>query len=334
MSVSIISYSISQISVVGQTQDAESGGMGVRISVFTSTFSTVFCGLLVACAIGFDAAVRYGLRSFGLARMLSDYYETGCFVASVAISQATLYAFGEIRWTGSAVVVEGTSTVVFDVLVWASESAWVLLSIVVALLFVGYALVKANKIARYNGGITNASMESVLGSAASIQGRVYVSIGYVAVFTVVAGFKVGFRASGSQSPWLLRTASICEALHAEMLLVAFVIDLAVNISRRPEWLSASASSSMETILGKEEMGSKSFTGWRKSRFIEWHRGAGTAAETKGAKLGMPVSRGISRCYIQSNISYCESDDYSLSNVSFETVPEWCTHSMVMYPHTD
>ncbi|KAJ2787833.1 hypothetical protein GGI15_000402 [Coemansia interrupta] len=318
---------------VGQAQDGESASMEVRISVFISTLSTVFCGLLVACAIGLDAAVRYGLRSFGLARLLSNYYEVGCFFASVVISQTTLYAFGEIRWTGSATVVQGTGVAVFDVLVWASESAWILLSTATALLFVGYALVKANKIARYNSSSTNASMESVLGSAPSIQGRVYVSIGYVVVFAAAAGFKIGFRASGSQSTWLLRMASICEALQAEILLVAFLVDLAVNISRRPEWLSASASSSMETMLDKEVTGNKSFTGWRKSRFVEWHKGFGTVAETKDSKLGMPVGRGISRCYIHSTVSYCESDDYSMSNVSFETVPEWCTQSMVMYPHT-
>ncbi|KAJ1829094.1 hypothetical protein LPJ73_008466 [Coemansia sp. RSA 2703] len=87
---------------------------------------------------------------------------------------------------------------------------------------------------------------------------------------------------------------------------------------------------MESILGKSDMSSKSFTGWRKSGFIEWNRGIGMAADTKDAKLGMPVGLSISKCYIRSDVSYCESD-YSLSNVSFETVPEWCTQSMVMYP---
>ncbi|KAI8324166.1 hypothetical protein GQ54DRAFT_316314 [Martensiomyces pterosporus] len=339
LSLSNACYSISQISLVGRPMDA-SNSLSVRMAAFVSTFSLVLNGLLVACAIGLDAAVRYGLRSFGLARRLSDCYEVVCFLIALSVSQPMLYVFDVFQWTGSAVTVD-TDKASFDAAVWMFESLWIVLSMAVMCASVAFALLKARKITRCSSGNrSNESVESVLGTAMSIRGRVCVAVCYVIALMALLVWKVAFRISGSQSAWLLRTSGICEPLQAIVLLLVFILDIFVNISQRPEWLrvagggssAVSSASSATTAFGQEN---RSFTSWGKHENTRWQNKDGCGSPKSGMaptdediKMWMNEIR---QCYIRSDISYYENEDYSVSDISYDSIPESCSASVVMQP---
>ncbi|KAJ1877266.1 hypothetical protein H4R99_004447 [Coemansia sp. RSA 1722] len=342
----------------------ETASMSVRISMFIATFSVVMNALLVACSVGLDAAVRYGLRSFGLARRLSNYYEVGCFAIALLVSHPILYLFNSVLWTGSAIVVEAKSRAAFDAAAWMIESLWTLLAIVFAVLFISYALIKARKIARYTGRFTNSSMESVLGTTASIRGRVCVSLFYIVAFVGLSVWRVLFRVTGSQSIWLLRMSSICDSLRAEFTLVVFVVDLLVNVNQRQVWLGSSPSHShspslsptcsVETIshksghvLAEYQLTNRNFVRLSDSKTSIWHKSADAAAVIKvdGSRTSANghattaqnmdgwVEK-IDRCHLQSSISHCENDGYSVSDISVESgLAEHGAGPMVLYPLT-
>ncbi|KAJ1813676.1 hypothetical protein LPJ75_003087 [Coemansia sp. RSA 2598] len=345
MGISTACYSVSQLSLLSQSKQ-EAASVGVRIFVFMANFSLIANALIVACCIGMDAAVRYGLRSFGLARRLGRFYEMACITIALAVSQPIFYLFSSVLWTGSGVVVEAKSRAFFNAAEWMIESIWTLLAMVLAILFIGYALVKARKIGRYTGRFTNASMESVLGTTASIRGRVYVSLCYVAAFVGLSIWRVLFRMTGSQSMWLLRMASVCNSLHAELTLLVFVIDLLVNVNKRPVWLGPSPSCSVETIshktghvLAEYQMSSSDFSSIGDSSSTvksAWHTMAGAASKARCQPTAKEVGgwlEEINRCHIRSNVGRCENDGgFSTSDMSSEGgLAEYHSGSMVLHP---
>ncbi|KAJ2304582.1 hypothetical protein IWW54_005357, partial [Coemansia sp. RSA 2705] len=122
LSASYICYSASQLAVL--LQPARTGNHIIdRMAAFVATFSIVFNSLLIAGAVGLDSAVRYGLRSFGLARRLSGCCEVACLVGALTVSQPVLYLFATYTWTGSAVSISATPSA-FEAVVWMTESAW------------------------------------------------------------------------------------------------------------------------------------------------------------------------------------------------------------------
>ncbi|KAJ1942715.1 hypothetical protein EC988_006417, partial [Linderina pennispora] len=139
--------------------------------------SLVLNALLVLCAVGLDSVVRYGLRSFGLARRLSDYYEIACFLIALVVTHPVLYVFDSVEFRGASVVVE-TTYVKFTAAVWLTEGIWIMFSLVLTVMSVGFSLVKARKMAKYSASSPTASMVSVLGSAASIRGRMWLATCY------------------------------------------------------------------------------------------------------------------------------------------------------------
>ncbi|KAJ2537938.1 hypothetical protein EV175_006574, partial [Coemansia sp. RSA 1933] len=252
----------------------------MRVVVFVSTLCTVLNSLLITSAISVDAAIRYGLRSFRLAQRLGGFHEIVCFVLALAVSQPILYLFGQFEWTGDAIVVS-IDKIPFNLTVWMVESAWVALAMGVSLAATAFAVVKAKKLAMHTENGSTHSIESVLGSAASIKGRSGISVLYFVAMAGAFVWKLAFRAGGSQSRWLLSASCIGEALQPMAILVVFGIDMVVNIipERRLEWLSASTLFSVEAdeknkceMSNSFRLESKSFTGWRQTQFIDWQSG--------------------------------------------------------------
>ncbi|KAJ1891113.1 hypothetical protein LPJ66_007101, partial [Kickxella alabastrina] len=210
-SLSTSLYSISQLALSGKSPEIRNL-IGIRTFIFISTFSLVLNGLLISFAIGLDTAIRYGLRSFKTAKRMSDYYEISCFVLALIVSQPMLYIFREFLWTGSAVVMKSSmlamaGRVEFDVVVWMFESAWITVAMVFSSGFIGFALVKTNKIANCLGNGSTTSLGSMLGTVTSIQSRVGVSACYVMSSMCLLVWRPVFRITGSQSPSLLRILS-------------------------------------------------------------------------------------------------------------------------------
>ncbi|KAJ2607774.1 hypothetical protein H4S08_004708 [Coemansia sp. RSA 1365] len=286
-------------------------------------------------SIGLDSAVRYGLRSFGLARRLSGFCEIGCFICALLVTQPTLYLFSKFSWTGSSILVNA-SNILFEAAVWMVESAWVALSMVIAGVLLTYAMMKANKIAKYTAGSSNASTVSVLGTAASIQNRVRISICYMSVFVVLYIWKLAFRIGGSSSEWLFTAVVICEALQSALMLVVFIADILTNmrVIQCPEWSSASVICSSDSESAKSTMrrrGSKSFTSWRKTGFLEWQKHC-IDQEIKALPPANDINLWIGQvkqCYIRSDFSHYEQDDYSVSDISYDDIPEFHPDTMAI-----
>ncbi|PIA16555.1 hypothetical protein COEREDRAFT_8342 [Coemansia reversa NRRL 1564] len=327
MSVTSASYSVCQIILSGQTAPATNHAI-VRVCMFVSTFCLILNSFLIVGAIGLDSAVRYGLRSFGLARRLSGSCEIGCFICALLVTQPTLYLFSKFSWTGSSILVNASNTL-FEAAVWMLESAWVALSMVIAGVLLTYSMVKANKIAKYTAGSSNASTVSVLGTAASIQNRVRISICYMSVFTALYIWKIAFRIGGSNSEWLFTAVIICEALQSALMLVVFIADILTNmrVIQCPEWSSASVICSSDSESAKSTIrrrGSKSFTSWRKTGFLEWQKHC-IDQEIKALPPANDINLWIGQvkqCYIRSDFSHYEQDDYSVSDISYDEIPEF------------
>ncbi|KAJ1891109.1 hypothetical protein LPJ66_007106, partial [Kickxella alabastrina] len=263
-----------------------------------------------------------------MAKRTSDYYEISCFVLALVVSQPMLYIFRGFLWTGSAVVMKSSmlamaGRVEFDVVVWMFESAWIAVAMVFSSGFIGFALVKTNKIANCLENGSTTSLGSMLGTITSIQSRVGVSACYVMSFMCLLVWRPVFRITGSQSPSLLRILSVCESLQAFFLLLIFIMDYLVNI-RRPsiEWLDSSGNS-IES--GSYPAGQslttfewdKSFTTWRNPGFVEWYKSGSTVngRQNKGLR-GLPTTRDIrlwmdemKTCRIQSGIHYYDDNSY-------------------------
>ncbi|KAJ2794056.1 hypothetical protein H4R20_006350 [Coemansia guatemalensis] len=216
------------------------------------------------------------------------------------------------------------------------ESAWVALSMVIAGVLLTYAMVKANKIAKYTAGSSNESTASVLGTAASIQNRVRISICYMAVFIALYIWKLAFRIGGYSSEWLFTAVIICEALQPALMLVVFVADILTNIRviQCPEWSSASVICSSDSESAKSTIrrrGSKSFTSWRKTGFLEWQKHC-IDQEIKAIPPSSDINLWIGQvkqCYIRSDFSHYEQDDYSVSDISYDEMPEFHPDTMAI-----
>ncbi|KAJ2789398.1 hypothetical protein H4R21_006748, partial [Coemansia helicoidea] len=70
LSVSSFCYSACQLLLASQPEYTASQAL-VKTCLFCATLSAVLSGFLVAGAMGADMAVRFGLRSFGLAQRLA-----------------------------------------------------------------------------------------------------------------------------------------------------------------------------------------------------------------------------------------------------------------------
>ncbi|KAJ2682770.1 hypothetical protein H4R19_007081, partial [Coemansia spiralis] len=273
LSAASFCYAACQLLLAGHPRSAASQAV-VKVCLFCATFSAVLSGFLIASAVGADAAVRFGLRSFGLAQRLGSYWDAGSVICALLVSQSALYVFGDLTWTGSAVAV-ANGGVPYAAAVWIAESAWIALSLVAAVAFAGYAALKANKATRFAGSCADGLQQSALGTAASIRGRIAVSLCYVVVLAVSRVWKLAFYAGGSNSAWLFSAASIGEAVLPMLVLPVFSADIGLNMRRAGTsgWLSASFSSLESTAgtLQPRRARSQSFTGWRKTEFIEWQK---------------------------------------------------------------
>ncbi|KAJ2214804.1 hypothetical protein EV179_002752 [Coemansia sp. RSA 487] len=345
LSISAVCQSVAQLVLMGQTKH-QADFLGMRVLVFTASFCTVFNSLLITSAMSVDAAIRYGLRSFRLAQRLGNFYEIFCIVLALAVSQPILYLFGQFEWTGDAIVVDADKTP-FTVAMWMVESAWVALAMGVSFVATAFALSKARKIAKNTGDRSKMSIEAVLGSAASIRGRIGVSILYFVAFSGSSVWRLVFRAGGSQSQWLLSASCISEALQPMIILAVFVVDMTANIipERRLEWLSASTLFSVDADEKKKSgmssnfrLESKSFTDWRQTQFIEWQ--SGSSNQQQASEKGIPSdediklwTQEIKRCHLKSESSFYEGDDYSVSDLSFDNVPSPYSGPVILYPLT-
>ncbi|KAI9506067.1 hypothetical protein BX070DRAFT_219276, partial [Coemansia spiralis] len=340
LSISTACRSISQLALVGQVEH-RSDFFAMRMMVFVAGFCTVLNSFLITCAISADAAVRYGLRSFRLAQKASNFYEIACFIAALAISQPMLYLFGEFVWNSDAIVVKAKS-MPFAVAMWVIESGWVGMAMAAACTAMAFTLIKAQKIANYSGNYSSASIESVLGTTSSIKGRVNAAVLYCLAFCGLSVWKLAFRASGSQTQWLLFASCICEALQPALFLIIFIVDVRVNMipAQRLEWLSASTiycvdnSAGASGIPSEFRLESKSFTGWRKTGFMEWRISKAMQEHEKNIPTNEDIKswmQEVKRCHIRSDTSYYEGDDYSVSDLSFESAPERYSTPVIMYP---
>ncbi|KAJ2787246.1 hypothetical protein H4R21_007121, partial [Coemansia helicoidea] len=282
-------------------------------------------------------AVRFGLRSFGLAQRLAGYWDVGGVACALLISQLALYIFGDLAWTGSAIVA-AHSQPSFAVAVWMAESAWVALSLVAAAAFVGYAALKAHKATRFARSCTNGPQWTALGTAESIRSRVAISLCYVAAFAVSRVWKLAFYAGGAHHAWLFSAASIGEALFPVLVLPVFGVDIGLNMRRvgMSGWLAASSSSSLGTEAGSltsRRAGSKSFTSWRKTEFLEWQKLCSSLSATRvPADSDSRMWLGeIKQCHIRPAAPDFTPDRYSVSDISFDGVPPTGSPPMVMYP---
>ncbi|KAJ1796731.1 hypothetical protein LPJ59_003570 [Coemansia sp. RSA 2399] len=350
LSISAVCRSIAQLVLTGQAKH-QTDFLGMRVLVFVPSFCAVLNGLLITSAISVDAAIRYGLRSFRLAQRLGNFYEIFSAVLAMAVSQPILYLFGQFEWTGDAIVVSIDKTP-FNVAMWMVESAWVALAMGVSLVATMFALLKARKIAKNARNSSKMSIELVLGSTASIRSRIGVSVLYLVAFSASSVWKLAFRAGGSQSKWFLSASCIGEALQPMLVLAVFVIDIIVNIipERRQEWLSASTLFSVDAdekikpgASSTFRLESKSFTGWRQTQFIDWQASGPNQHQPQnqaGEKDGIPSdedirlwTQEIKRCHLKSETSVYEGDDYSVSDLSFDSVPDRYSGPVIMYPLT-
>ncbi|KAJ1940830.1 hypothetical protein FBU59_003689 [Linderina macrospora] len=322
LSLSSLSYAASQLAIM-HTNDgvATANPLTVRFLVFVATLSLVLNALLVMCAVGLDSLVRYGLRSFGLARRLSNYYEIGCFLVALVVAHPILYVFESFEVQDSRVVVE-TTAAKFSAAVWLTEGIWTMFSLVVTVLSVAFSMAKARKMAKYSASSPSASMVSVLGSAASIRGRTWVAACYTVIPALMV-WKLAFRLGGSQSAWVFEALCIAESLQPIVVLPIFVCDVCLNVARPPEWLtvrsqasSASTSpysSSHAARFGQTGSCDRVFTSWSKigsqvqsSRGL-YHQKQQTECAPSDDDINQWM-RDIRQCHIRSDAS-CY-DDYS------------------------
>ncbi|KAJ2285849.1 hypothetical protein IW141_005608, partial [Coemansia sp. RSA 355] len=312
MSLSSSCYSISQLVLAAQPA-YNTSQMVVRAAAFVGTLSVVFNSLLLVGSIGMDSAVRYGLRSFGLAQRLCGFSEIACFAGALVVSQPVLYLFDALTWTGTHIAVTSSQSA-FEAAVWMTESAWVLLCLAMAIALSEYAIIKADKAGRYETNNAYASTASVLGTPIGIQRRVAVSFCYVLVFAVLYSWKLAFRASGSTSQWLLCALSICEPLQPMLTLVVFVADMAINMQStdHTSWLSTSTICAPNVNSVKpvnHHTDCKSISSWRKTRFMEWQKGCKPpSTETlpihNDVKLWVDQ---VNQCHIRSDFSHYEQN---------------------------
>ncbi|KAJ2162130.1 hypothetical protein GGF46_000872 [Coemansia sp. RSA 552] len=340
LSISSIIYSASQFLLSGQAASTSDQAVP-RICAFMASLHLVFSSFLAFGAIGIDSAVRYGLRSFGLARRLSGPSEVACFVGAVLVSQPVLYLFSSVTWTGHRIAVDA-SQAYFGASVWIIESGWVAASLVLAGLLAAFTMAKANKRARYTAKSTNYSTVSILGTPESIRCRAAVSLCYIIVYVTLYSWRLAFRAVGSSSVWLLSAACICEAAQPLLVLLVFITDIAANIApnryNQPEWLSASTVYSLSMEPEKQpgrRLDSKSFTSWRKTGFLEWQRcctapSTDTLPSNKDIKLWMGK---IEQCHIRPDLSsyHDSSSSSSMLDISFDDDPKSHSGSMTMHP---
>ncbi|KAJ2598096.1 hypothetical protein GGF39_002782 [Coemansia sp. RSA 1721] len=285
MGISTACYSISQLSLMSYSKE-ETASMSVRISMFIATFSVVMNALLVACSVGLDAAVRYGLRSFGLARRLSNYYEVGCFAIALLVSHPILYLFNSVLWTGSAIVVEAKSRAAFDAAAWMIE---------------------------YNSKYPRTCLRITV------------------LHRGVCGL-VSVEGAVSRN-WV--TIDLATAHVIDMRLVACRIH-AETISHKSGH-----------VLAEYQLTNRNFVRLSDSKTSIWHKSADAAAVIKvdGSRTSANghattaqnmdgwVEK-IDRCHLQSSISHCENDGYSVSDISFESgLAEHGAGPMVLYPLT-
>ncbi|KAJ1732150.1 hypothetical protein LPJ61_002183 [Coemansia biformis] len=336
LSGSSLCYSACQLLLAAQPEPTASSAV-VKACLLGATLSVVLGAFMVVGEIGADSAVRFGLRSFGLAQRLGRYWDVGSVVCALLVSQPALYVFGELAWTGSALVA-AKPQVSFAAAVWMVESAWVALSITVAGALTLYALIKANKLSRYATSCADDLPLSVLGTAASIQSRAAIALCYVAVFAVSRVWKLAFHAGGSSSAWLFTAASICEALLPMLVLPVFCADIAFNMRREGglERLGAGSECSLDTGTGGSslrKLGSRSFTSWRKTEFLEWQKQCSSLSSTiMPADSGMGTWAGeIKQCHIRPDTGNLDRDNYSVSDISFDGTPRRCSRPMIMYP---
>lgn len=352
LSISMMVYSICQVSTFSGTTSS----VGTRVALFASTLSLVTNGLLITGPIALDAAVRYGLRSIGLARNTSKMYELFCIPLAVVVTQSTLYVFGDVVPTKYGVL-SNISQMGFDAGVWMTESTWIVICLAVSGASIGYTAVMA--LVRWHKGrkstssslvIATAScesMESVLGSPASVKYRVIVATLYVVAFYGLYVWKLAFRIMQSPGQWLLYAILVCEAIQPIVFLAIFILDICINIvPQRPIWLSPSTVCSPQQRNGRSSqvsiyaLDNKSFTSWRKTGFLEWQlMGNNTNScvpsdedlkvwmqELKKAHLNSEVEKG--------QVSYpSTATSSSVSDVSFADVPGCYSSTMVTNPLT-
>ncbi|KAJ2786222.1 hypothetical protein H4R18_000069 [Coemansia javaensis] len=327
LSASYLLHAVCQLVLARQPAATHNEGI-VQACLVGATASTVFNAFLVAGAIGIDAAVRYGLRSFVLARRLARYWEIGSLGCAVVVCQPLLYVFGDLRWTGSAIVV-AEDRASFDAAVWMVESAWTALALAAAAAAAAYAVAKAHKMKRYAAAAAaHESPLSALGTVAGVQTRAVVALCYVLVLATTGAWRLAFRVGGSASLRLLSAASIGEALQPVLLLTVFCADAALG-ARCPVWLGpapglAGAAAAEDAIgaptqarSGRRRSTIRSFTGWRKTSFLEWQRACADQPQAKdklAGGLGLWASE-VQPCYIRPDAGWPGRGSRSVSEAS-------------------
>ncbi|KAJ2722953.1 hypothetical protein GGI07_002965 [Coemansia sp. Benny D115] len=136
-----------------------------------------------------------------------------------------------------------------------------------------------------------------------------------------------------------------ESLQAPVTLGIFILDIFVNINRRPEWLR-SATSSMESInISKIDQSNvsrssnRNLTSWRKTRFLNGQQEL-KGSDSKEALKSQYVAtlswvEAVSQCHIRSETSgyYPQTESCGRSDASFDGIIECYSGPMVMYPLT-